>query len=327
MSARPLQNALVLICCVVAVTLLAQVQTSLYATSITVGVYALLAVPLGMIYGRGGMISLAQGGFAAIGGYTSAILWTQMGLAPAITLIPSIAVPALIAYLVSRPILRLPELSMALATLALGILVKVVFESGGSITGGFEGIPGLPPLLIVGDSRIGAHIAIWSLVVVCVYCYDSFCASARGRALNAIHVDRLLAESVGVPVARDLSLLFSIAAGLAGLGGWFYVHYLGFIAPESLSVHLSASLIFMVVIGGRRYSLGPIFGAVFFVVASDLLAGADEANGMIFGAMLILVLVLLPDGLFSLFAWLPPKLRRTSKKPVSTQASSQVLPR
>jgi branched-chain amino acid transport system permease protein len=294
-------NAGRLLIMVAAVACIAQWHTSLYATSITIGIYSLLAVPLGLIYGLGGILSLAQGAFAALGAYSSAILFTRLGLSPAATLLPAILIPAAFAYVVSRPILRLPEMSMALATLALGLIIEVAFSASGRVTGGYEGMTGLPPIPFVGGSRIGVFLLVWLAVALSVYCYDAFRASARGRALIAIHVDRLLAESVGVSVARELSLLFAIAGAMSGFAGWLYAHYLGYIGPGSLTVHLSADLLFMVVVGGRSFSLGPVLGATFFVLASDVLPGSAQAQGMFFGASIILVLLTVPEGLLSIF--------------------------
>jgi branched-chain amino acid transport system permease protein len=87
-------NAGRLLIMVAAVACIAQWHTSLYATSITIGIYSLLAVPLGLIYGLGGILSLAQGAFAALGAYSSAILFTRLGLSPAATLLPAILIPA-----------------------------------------------------------------------------------------------------------------------------------------------------------------------------------------------------------------------------------------
>jgi branched-chain amino acid transport system permease protein len=307
------RSSLGLMACVAAATVAAQFNAGLYGTFITIGIFSLLAVPLGLMYGHVGLMSLAQGAFAALGGYTSAILATRYGWSAAGGLVPAVLLPALFAYLISRRVLRLPELSMALATLAFALLLEVMLRSGGSFTGGYEGITGIPPLPLVGDSRLGAHLLVWALVLLCVFCYESLLASPRGRALKAVHVDRLLAESVGFPVARELATLFSIVAGLSGLAGWFYAHYIGYLGPASLGVHLSTNLIFMVVVGGRKYALGPILGAIFFVLASDLIPGAAEAHGMVFGALLILVLLMLPGGLLSLGAgWWAARRRRAA---------------
>lgn len=278
--------------------LLGGMRPSLHTTMFTIGLYALIALPLGLMYGQGGTISLAQGAFAALGAYTSAILSTRYGMSPMISVFASIAIPALLAFLIARPILRLPELSLALVTLSLGTVVAVGLQRGGDFTGSFVGISGAPALPIVGKDPVLVSTALWAVVLLVVILYSHFVQSVRGRALNAARVDRLLAQSVGVNVPMDLSIMFAVAAGIAGLAGWFYIHFLGYIAPDSLGPEVSAQILFMVVLGGRRAVLGPILGAAFFTFANDFLPGT-QTHGLFFGTLLILILILLPDGILS----------------------------
>jgi branched-chain amino acid transport system permease protein len=280
------------------VMLLGTIRPSLHTTMFTIGLYALIALPLGLIYGQGGTISIAQGSFAALGAYTSAILTTRYGVPVALSVVPAMLLPALLAFAIARPILRLPELSLALVTLSLGTVVAVGLQRGGDFTGSYVGLSGAPPLPLVGKDPVLVATALWTVVLVVVIMYSHFVQSARGRALNAIRVDRLLAEAMGVNVPFDLATLFAVAAGIAGLAGWFYVHSIGYIAPDSLSTETSAHILFMVVLGGRRSVLGPILGAAFFTLANDLLPGA-ETHGLFFGTLLVLILLLSPDGILS----------------------------
>ncbi len=278
--------------------LLGLARPSLHTTMFTIGMYALIALPLGLIYGQGGTISLAQGSFAALGAYTSAILSTRYGVPPLLALIPAMLFPAVVAFVIARPILRLPELSLALVTLSFGTVVAVGLQRGGSFTGSFVGLSGVPPLPFVGRDPVLVAIALWLAVLALVVLYSHFVRSSRGRALNAIRVDRLLAESMGVRVPVDLSVLFALAAAVAGLAGWFYVHFLGYIAPDSLGSEASANILFMVVLGGRRAILGPILGAAFFTFANDFLPGT-ETHGLVFGSILVIILLVAPDGILS----------------------------
>jgi len=282
----------------VLVMLLGLVRPSLHTTMFTIGLYALIAVPLGLIYGQGGTISIAQGSFAALGAYTSAILTTRYGVPPALSVIPAVLLPAMVAFVIARPILRLPELSLALVTLSLGTVIAVGLQRGGDFTGSYVGLSGAPPLPLVGRDPVLVAISLWSVLLLVVILYSHFVHSARGRALNAVRVDRLLAEAMGVNVPLYLATLFAVAAGVAGLAGWFYVHFIGYIAPDSLSVETSAHILFMVVLGGRRSVLGPILGAAFFTFANDFLPGA-ETHGLFFGTILVLILLASPDGILS----------------------------
>lgn len=310
--------SLLILALVIVVTMLCGlIRPSLYSTAFTISLYSLIALPLGLMYGQGGTISLAQGAFSALGAYATAIATTRYGLHPVFSLLLSISVPFLLAFAISRPILRLPELSLALVTLSLGTVVEVALQRGGTFTNNFIGISGIPPLPLIGRSPVLLFLSISLILLLAVFAYTQFIDSARGRALNAIRTDRLLAETSGVSVASDLALLFSIAAGVAGLAGWFYAHAIGFVAPDSFSVSLSANILFMVVLGGRKAVLGPILGAAFFTLANDILPGV-ETQGLVFGVLLAAILLLSPDGLLS-----PRALRWLSQSKPGTCAKAK----
>lgn len=288
------RNLFLFAAAVLATAVAAQQQPSLYDTGVTVLVFALIGTPLALMYGHCGIISLSQGAFAALGGYATAIVTAHYGWSPWTSLILALAVPALVALAIARPILKLPELVLALATLAISQAWELIVALGGEFTGGHVGIFGIPALPFEPDP-LGAFLGIAGLVAIAIYAFDNFVRSARGRAANAIRVDTILAQSTGVHVAAHRTTLFVTAAAVAGLAGWYYAHYVGYLAPNSLGFTQSAAILFMVVIGGQRSSLGATVGAVIYVVARDVLPGG-EMQGVWFGAMLILVLLLAPGG-------------------------------
>lgn len=310
----------------VIVFVLAQNNPGLFETGISVLTFSLIAIPLGLMYGHGGVISICQAAFAAVGGYASAKLTIDYGWSPWATMVIAMVVPGVLAFVLSRRILRLSELALALTTVAIGQAWAIFAGLAKPLTGGHIGIFGIPPLPFASDAA-GAYIGGAIAVLVVIILYENFVHSARGRALNAIRTDPILASSTGGDVAAQRAVIFSIAAAVAGLGGWYYAHYVGFIAPDSLSFVQSTAILFMVVIGGRRSSIGPVVGAVVYIVASDLLPGGD-IQGAYFGAMLVLVLLVLPDGAASL----PKLVRRGIKRrsdsgpPTPVHASASPVP-
>jgi len=285
---------------------------------VTVGVFSVIAVPFGLLYGHGGILSIAQASFAALGAYTSAILTVKFGWSPWATVLLAMIVPALVAFVLARFILRLHPIALVLATLALGRVVELSIKNGGDLTGGAVGITAIPMIPGIGI-RTEAFILIWTLVLVAVLVHGNFVHSARGRALNAVRSDPTLAQSVGANATADLTIVFTIAAAFAGLAGWFYAHYLGFIAPESLSFGVSSVLLLMVIVGGRRLALGPVIGAAFYTWLQDALPSGELQN-LFFGCLLALVFVFLPNGLVSL----PHKILRLSKRRAKPEVSHGV---
>jgi len=157
--------------------------------SVIVGIYSLLALSVGLSYGQAGILSMAQGGLAAIGGYTAAIVTLKLGWSPYIGFLLALVLPTAIAYGLARMVTRLAPLSVALATLALGTLIEIVLRSWDKLTGGYVGLAGIPP---PGPIRSPAdfQVATWILVVAAVFLYENLMHSACGRALRTIKHDR-----------------------------------------------------------------------------------------------------------------------------------------
>lgn len=261
-------------------------------TMTLIAIFALMALAVGMCFGQAGIMTLGQAAFAAIGAYTTAILTTRFELPIVIGAIAAILLPAAIAYPFARLTVRLSHLALALATLFLGEIVVVLLAEGGTFTGGHLGLGGIPSLT---DDPVVFTLIAWAFVVLGVVLYSNLIASAAGRALNTLRSDRLRSEADGDRGPHRLAMLFALAAGMCGAAGMLYAHYLTYLAPESLSPVVSISLLLMVIVGGARFVLGPVVGATVLTLLSDHLP--DEIEGLLYGATLIVVLLLAPKGL------------------------------
>lgn len=262
--------------------------------AILIGIYGLMATSLGMVYGQAGMMSLSQASFAALGAYSTAILTTKWGIHPLVALVAAVLVPAAVAYPFARLIVRLSSLALALATLFLGKTIYIVLNQGGDFTGGYLGIGGIPPLPFA-STPLGFAIVVWVCIVVSVILYTNLLGTAAGRALNTLRVDTLRAQADGDRGPHRLSMLFAFAASLAGVSGWLYAHYMTYLAPVSLSMHLSLTLLLMVLVGGSRSVVGPVLGAAVLTYLNDKLP--DDMQGLFYGCAVILVLIIAPRGI------------------------------
>jgi len=115
------------------------------------------------------------------------------------------------------------------------------------------------------------------------------------------------------------SQMFSLGAGIAGLAGWLYAHYTSFISPESLGLHMSISALLMAVVGGARFVLGPVFGAILLTLIVKYVPG-QEVQGMFYGGSLVLVLLIAPAGLVGALAMIANRFGTSSarREPVSS---------
>jgi branched-chain amino acid transport system permease protein len=313
--------AAVLLVAVGIATLLIGGSRTMLDTSILVAIYALVALSLGMLFGQAGIMSLGQAAFAAIGAYATAIVTTHYGAPPLLGLLLAVLLPPLVAYPVARALIRLSHLALALATLFLGQIILIFLREGGDFTGGFIGLSGVPPLPFA-PTPLAFHLLAWAFVLVAVVLYTNLTGSAGGRALNTLRNDPLRAQADGDAGAHRLSVLFAFSASLAGAAGWLYAHYLSYVAPESLSLELSISVLLMVVIGGTRYVLGPVVGALLLTVLNDRIP--TQVLGLLYGGTLVVVLLLAPNGVLGVIvdAW----HRWGKRRPAARHDAGQPLP-
>ena len=273
------------------------------------GIHAILAVSVGISYGQAGILSLCQAGFAAVGAYGTAIVTVQYGYSPLLGLVLALTVPALLAYLLAILLVRLSPLALALATVLFGELVHFALTRGGDLTGGFIGIGGFPtpwPL----DSRIGAHLVGWAAVALVVLVAVNLRRSPEGAATRAIATDKILARSLGVPDTVRLGALFALSGSIAGLAGFLYAHTSRYLSPESLGIEMSIAVAAMAIIGGRLAPAGPVVGALVVILMLEFLP-ADELAGLFYGGLLIVAVVLFPQGVLG---WFEDRRRRRSSR-------------
>ncbi|MCZ4291669.1 branched-chain amino acid ABC transporter permease [Hoeflea alexandrii] len=274
-------------------------------TSVLMAIYALMALSVGVSFGLCGILSVAQAAFAALGAYCTAILSTHYGAPPMVGLLVAVALPAAFAYPFARLVTNMSHLGLAMATLLFSSMFDIVLREGGDFTGGYIGLSGLPPL--PGPMDAGwLHGLVWGIVALVTLMLTLLYASPYGAGLKSVRNDALRAAADGIDVAHARSVALSLSAGIAGLAGWLYAHYISYLGPDSLGSSMSISVLLMAMVGGVTTVLGPILGAVALTLLSTLLPGAESA-GMFYGGALLLVLLIAPKGLMSLRDLLPAR--------------------
>jgi branched-chain amino acid transport system permease protein len=262
---------------------------------VMIGIFSLFALSAGISYGQAGIPSMATGTFAAIGAYGTAIVTTQLDWSPFVGLAIAVLAPAVLAYPLARLVTRLSPLPLSLATFALGGAGEIAIRAGGSLTGGYVGIVGIPA--IPGASQPEAMLFLtWFLVVATIFVATNLIRSPYGRAVNTARHDALRATADGVNVAQLLAGFLSFSASIAGLGGWLYAHYVSYLSAESLNTTMAISALLMAVVGGAQTVVGPVIGAVLLLLLNNFLPAA-QTQGMVYGVVLVAALLLAPRGL------------------------------
>ncbi len=267
---------------------------------IFIGINTLLALSLNMLMGYAGQISLGHAAFYGIGAYTTAILSTTYNISPWLALPAAVFTAMAIAYFVGRPTLRLTGYYLAMGTLGFGIIVNIIFREWRSVTGGASGFVGIPPLEIGSfafDTDRRYFFLVWGVVLFFFIICRRIIDSRVGRALRAIHDGEHAAAAVGVDTAKMKLKIFVLSAAMASLAGFLYAHQIFFISPGTFSFLASIRIVTMVVIGGMASIWGSLLGASLLTLLPEWLHAFADYEMMIYGLVLMLVMIFLPQGL------------------------------
>jgi len=265
-----------------------------------IGINTLLGLGLNMLMGYTGQVSLGHAAFYGIGAYTTAILSGTYGLNPWLALVCAVAAAVFIAFIVGLPTLRLSGYYLAMGTLGFGMIINIVIREWADLTGGASGFVGIPVLeagSIVFMSGASYYFLVWGIVLVAMIICRRLLASRMGRALRAIHDGENAAVAIGVNTHLLKLQIFMFSAALGAVAGFLYAHFVLFISPGSFGFMFSIKIVTMVVIGGMASVWGALLGAAVLTLLPEVLHGFAEYEMIIFGLILMLVMIFMPQGL------------------------------
>lgn len=266
-------------------------------------VHAVLAVGYYVIFGLTGILSIAHAAFWGIGAYASAILTVDAGLPIWAGFLAAPLVAALFGVLLGVPTLKLKTHYLTMATIGFAQVVRQFLINYDKLTHGPTGIRGIPaPNLgfVILDTPFKYYylgLAVLAVVVVAVLWLRS---SRLGRGLQAVRDDELAAEASGVNVTWLKVMAFAVSAAIAGVAGALYAHQVRYISPEVFHLEFDIMVLAMLMIGGRNSVAGAVAGAVLVTYLPEALRAFKDWNMAIFGVMLLLILVFMPDGVAGL---------------------------
>lgn len=268
----------------------------------TVGCINLMLV-LGLaIIARAGQLSMGHGGFALVGGYVSALL-SMKGWPPLLTLFIAGLAAAVIAAALGWIILRLRGVYFVLVAFAFSQIAVLLALDMSSITGGANGLVGVPPISIFGvvlRAKPQFYPFALGCALVTLLLTWLLYRSPLGAMMAATAENQRLTESSGIDTHRVQVIAFTIGSGIAGFAGALSTHYLRFISPDSYTFWESVSYLTMLVVGGRDGALGPVVGVLVLTPLPELLRSTEGLQHIIYGTMLVLCLMFVPNGLASL---------------------------
>ncbi len=271
---------------------LSEYHTHILATA---AYYVILAIGWNLLAGYTGQFSLAHHTFAGIGGYTSALLVLYAKVPILVGIAAGVVVAALVGWCLGTLCLRMRAIYLALTTWAFAESIRLLVTVEYQITRGDLGLATrvlfdtprpTPYYFLFLGLAIAAVLAAWQIV-----------HSRVGVYMRAIRDDEEAAAAMGVDTFKWKRFVFALSAVFAAVAGGFQAHYVGLLSPTPMKFNEIAMIVVMVIVGGLRTFSGPILGAIFIEVVSELLRAWGEVRMVLFALLVILIARAYPSGI------------------------------
>lgn len=249
-----------------------------------------------------GTLTFAHGTFIALGAYCAGILAKNLGLPPVVTIIAGGLFAALVSVITGLPFVRLKGMYYSMASMFLGVTLVYVIKAL-KVTGGYHGLTRIPKLL---QSDIACYYVFLVIAVVLILLLYRFEFSRIGTTLRALAQSQDVASSIGVNATFYRLLAVGMGSFCAGVAGAAYGLYSTVLSPTNYDMTFSLWLLMYMLIGGEDYFIGPIIGAIIFVLIPELGRGLSAYAPFLTGICTLIVAYLLPGGL----AGIPDLIRR-----------------
>ncbi|SSW61701.1 ABC transporter permease subunit [Achromobacter agilis] len=273
-----------------------------------IGVYYIAATGFNILVGQTGQKSLGHAGLFGVGAYTVALLTVNYQVNPWLALACAAVVSAVFGVAIAIPALKVKGPSLAMVTIAFGLLIEKIVSEWTDVFKGQEGFYGITGLTFNGATLDGRQ---WVVVVVAIglalHAMTSLLLNGRfGRGFAAVRTSEIAAESVGISVYRFKILAFAISAITCGIAGGLVAQQNQYINSDFVNFNLSVFFLVLVLFGGRTPG-GSFLGAVVLTVIDAMLARWPEVQHFAYGLILLFALYAMPEGLAGLLAKVLPK--------------------
>lgn len=259
-------------------------------TIATILINLILAVSLNLVTGFTGQFSLGHAGFMAIGAYVCALVVMRIDstLGFLLGIVGGALAATLVGILIGIPTLRLKGDYLAIATLGMAEIIRVIFLNL-EITNGAAGLNGIP--------KYTSWFWLYFFVIITVVLINNFIKASHGRACISIREDEIAAESMGIHTTKYKVMAFAIGAFFAGIAGALYASYFYFIKPDLFNFMKSIDILVIVVLGGMGSITGSVIAAVILGALTTFLQSFATLRMVIYGGMLVLIMIFRPQGL------------------------------
>ncbi len=279
-------------------------------------ILAIVVVGLNILVGLAGMVSLGQAALFGLGAHVAALLALRAGMPFAACLALSVLIPAAVGAMLAFPTVRVRPLYLTVITIAFGLVFVNVLRDWVSFTGGASGLASIPRPTLLGErlltTRAGwfnYYYLIAACLLAALWIQWAIARSHLGRAMRATSESENAARALGINIVAIRTLAFAVSAALAGLGGGLFANFTLFVNYETFTFGTSVELLLMAILGGSGTLAGPVVGTTVLFAAAQVLQGLHEWQTFAYGALLVIVLFLMPEGIVGSLQRLSARLR------------------
>ena len=271
---------------------------------VTIALFAVLSTGLNLMYGYAGLLSFAQVGFFGIGAYTAALLTMDLGWTMWTGSLAGGVVAVAFSLIIGLAAMRLPRDAFAIVTLTFALLCLLVARDWVELTRGSMGIPGLPApsITIPGVGRISInqparfYYVMVPFALIALAIVHRVVRSRIGRTLLATKLNEPVARSQGINPLTHRLLAFGLSAAMSGIAGGIYAFFLTIVDPSIFDFYYIESMLIMTIIGGPGSFWGVLAATAVFVVLPDFLRFSTDLRMVLYGAVLVVAMLLFPQG-------------------------------
>lgn len=262
--------------------------------------YVVLALGLNIVTGYMGQTSFGTAAFWGIGAYTAAIFSTRIGMGTGMIFIVAPLLSGLISLLLGACVLKLKGYYMSIVTLGFCEIVRLIELNWMSLTRGPLGIMNIPKMSFFGVTiadKTMIYYVMLLIVILITYVVHRLMNSRFGLVITSIRDDEIATQSMGINIVKHKVYAFVIYGMICGLAGAFYAHFMSYIDPTMFKTVVSTEMVIMVIFGGLGSIPGSFLGAIVLTVLTELLRDLVEYRMLIYGMLLVIMMIVKPEGI------------------------------
>jgi ABC-type branched-subunit amino acid transport system ATPase component/ABC-type branched-subunit amino acid transport system permease subunit len=287
-------------------------------------IYGMIAVGLNVLVGLTGLVSLGQAGLFALGSYTGAILAARLGFDIVAACLGAAVVSGVFGVLLAYPTVRVRGVYLAVVTIAFGIIVENVAIEWQSLTGGTTGLSSIPKPNVLGVRLSG--FAFYGVLAVTLFVLTllihNLKTSRFGRTMLAVSLSETASRALGINPTGLRTMAFVISSITVGVAGTFYAFLNSYISPDIFTFSDSVRFLLMVILGGAGSTFGPVIGAYLLTYLPEYLQQFQLWQKFAYGALLLIVMFVLPRGIVGTLRYAFDRLRPTDAVPDASDGLS-----